>query len=168
MSTETTETTERTPLQGGVDWVAKHWPRVRLGHEGFMLDKIQRESRIVEQLAKNAMTGKKKDVDVWPGNDGDDAMGVNIGDHIHYHQVLPPEPTPEPVAQAPEPASQSKGMSTTAKVATSLAAAALLGPGGVGMAAMLGAFDKPPVPVVAPVDTDTDTIPTVIIKPHAE
>jgi len=86
----------------------------------------------------------------------------------HHHYEQPAEPTPEPAAPAPEPAAQPKGMSTTAKVATSLAAAALLGPGGVGMAAMLGAFDKPPAPVVAPVDTDTDTIPTVIIKPHAE
>ena len=125
-----------------------------------MLDKIQRQQRIVEQLAKNVMTGKNGDVDVWPGNDGDDAMGVSIGDHIHYHTEQNPPQQPEPT--------QPKGMSTAAKVATSLAAAALLGPGGVGMAALLGAFDKPPVPVVAPVDTDTDTIPTVIIKPHVE
>ena len=121
-----------------------------------MLDKIQRQTRIVEQLAKNAMTGDMKSTDCWPGNDGDDAMGVNIGDNIvnHYHE--PVEPTAPPAEPTP------KKMGTAAKIATTLAAATLLGPGGAGVASLLGAFDRPAANV------DADTVPTVIVSPHTE
>ena len=70
-----------------------------------MLDKIDRQHRIVETLARNTMTGDMKNVAGWPGNEGDDAMGVNIGDHIHYHQApaqtpASPEITAQPVVSA--------------------------------------------------------------------
>jgi hypothetical protein len=92
---------ETEPLKAGVGWVAKHWPRTRLAHEGMMLEKINRQNRIVETLARNTMTGDTADVTGWPGNEGDDAMGVNIGDHIHYHQALS-EQTETPAAAAAE------------------------------------------------------------------
>lgn len=83
--------------------------------------------------------------------------------HNHY----PPEPTPAQPVEAKKP----EGMSTAAKVATSLAAATLFGPGGVWMASLLGAFDKPATPTPTPpavesIDTDTDTVPMVIIHPR--
>lgn len=80
-------TTSRTPLQRGVDWVAKHWPRARLAHEGMMLEKIQRQQRCVEVNARNAMTGDTTDTDGWP--EEDDEMGVKIGDEIHHHHPKP-------------------------------------------------------------------------------
>jgi hypothetical protein len=104
-----------------------------------MLDKIQRQSRIVEQLAKNTMTGELKNTDDWPGNSGDDAMGVNIGDHIHYHY----DETPTLKTEESTPA-----VATPAK-ASRLASAALLAAGllgGAGVAAavpwMLGAYEN--------------------------
>ena len=92
-------------MKQGVDWVAKHWPRVRLAHEGFMLDKIVRQSRIVEQLAQNSMTGDVENVDAWPGHEGDDDMGVKIGDEIHYH-AAPPKPDPPAPTPSTPPANQ--------------------------------------------------------------
>jgi len=146
-----TQQTANDPLEAGVGWVAKHWPRIRLGHEGLMLDKIDRQHRIVETLARNTMTGDMKDVAGWPGNEGDDAMGVNIGDHIHYHQAV------EPVAkqQAVAPAA-----TTTPLWQKLLTSAAMLASGagaGAGVPWLLGAFDRPAVvqPAATAIDTDT-------------
>ncbi len=55
---ESTLPPEGNAVKQGVDWVAKHWVRVRLAHEGMMLEKIQRQNRIVEVNARNTMTGK--------------------------------------------------------------------------------------------------------------
>lgn len=76
---------ERTGLQKGIDWVGKHWPRVRLAHEGWMLDKIARQQRIVEVTARNTMTGNMKDTSGLPIDEEDDRMGVRIGDEISNH-----------------------------------------------------------------------------------
>ena len=131
-------------LKKAADWVIPHWTRVRLGHEGLMLDKIQRQNRIVEIDAKNAAAGKSgktADLEDWPSNRGDDAMGVKIGDEIHHHYPPPPE------------APVQKTAGTLAKIALT---AALLGTGaggGVLVPWLLGAFgggDKPTA-----VDTDT-------------
>ena len=66
-----------------------------------MLDKIARQTRIVETSARNAMTGNMADLSGWPGSEGEDAMGVNIGDHIHYHQTATePAATQPPAAVA--------------------------------------------------------------------
>ena len=35
-------------LREGIDRAGKHWPNVRLAHEGVMIDKIQRQARIAE------------------------------------------------------------------------------------------------------------------------
>lgn len=122
-------------LRMGVDWVAKHWARVRLGHEGMMLEKIQRQNRIVEVNARNTMTGKSDDVTDWPKSEGDE-MGVDIGDEIHNH-YYPPSPATETSAKKPA--------TTLAKAA--LAAALLAGGGGAGLGVpwLMGMFDKPAI-----------------------
>ncbi|HUS39593.1 MAG TPA: hypothetical protein VMX74_09085, partial [Pirellulales bacterium] len=82
----------------------------------------------------------------------DDSEPVTAGaDDMHImaaRDVIVQQPTPSPTTEPapspePTPAPANSGMSTTAKIATSLAAAALLGPGGVGVASLLGAFDQP-------------------------
>jgi len=67
------------------DKLLRYWGYARLGHEGMMLDKIQRQTRIVEVLARNAATGDVEDMRGWPGTGDGDDMGVNIGNEIHYH-----------------------------------------------------------------------------------
>jgi hypothetical protein len=177
MSDESQDT--QTPLQNQIDWVAKHWARVRLGHEGVMLDKIHRQARIVEQLAQNQMTGDMGNTDAWPGHEGDDDMGVNIGDHIHYH--APPEQPSEPAAAQPvtptqptEPVTTSEPVTPAHPVQTEetpqppssrparaiwpYALAAALTGGGLGAAAAALPViwrDNAPQPTMT--DTDTDT-----------
>lgn len=168
MSSEPNQATatmeEPTPLKAGVGWVAKHWPRVRLAHEGLMVDKIQRQSRIVEQLARNTMTGDNQDVSGWPGHEGDDSMGVNIGDHIHYHaaseQPAPQQPpaTPAPTSAAPAaatpPTEQPKSVWRTWLARTALVAGGLgLGAGGLaGYNAMTADDENPAVAVEQPAE----------------
>ena len=133
-------------LQFGVDWVAKHWPRVRLAHEGVMVDRVQRVQRIGEVVARNTMTGKTKDASGWPGDTEGDAMGVSIGDTVHNHY---PAPTPA-----------KKPMRTAAKVA---AAAALLAAGvgaGTGVPWALGMLNSRPPAVELPVGD----LPQVVIE----
>jgi hypothetical protein len=135
-------TTETNPKTLASDWrnkLLRNWANMRLGHEGMMLDKITRQNRIVEVLARNAATGDVSDVSGWP--EGDD-MGVNIGNEIHYHggnpaPVQPMEKTPAPTASKVLP--------------WILAAAAALG--GAGLTSVL--LDREPAvkpSVVAPVD----------------
>jgi len=103
-----------------------------------MLDKIQRQSRIVEQLARNSMTGDVTNTDDWPGGSEEDGMGVKIGDEIHNHYEQPRTPAQPAPAQ---PSSKASGLATAA-----LVAAGLLGGGGVGAAVpwLLGAYDQTP------------------------
>lgn len=171
---DSTQSTAETPaedkdnaLKRGVDWVAKHWPRVRLGHEGMMLEKIQRQSRCVETLARNTMTGKMGDVTGWPSSGEEEDMGVNIGDHIHYHMPATSseangEAAKEPdISEAPQDLAEGRTeapaeMSTKAVLTTLSAvalASALLPAIGVTLASALGAFDKP----AATQFLDTDT-----------
>jgi len=97
----------RTKFQQGIDWVGKHWPRIRLGHEGMMLDKITRQNRCVEVLARNAMTGEMDNAEGWPGQEGDDDMGVSIGDTIVNHNY--PQPS-EPNVPAPSKSLAAKAL----------------------------------------------------------
>ena len=169
MSTEQSQTVEQqNSLHQGLGWVAKHWPRVRLGHEAFMLDKIQRQTRIVEQLAKNAMTGDDTNTDEWPGSDGDDAMGVKIGDTtINYHYpATPPQqpvqtvtPTPMPDTPATQPTPTASVAPERSKLWQTLAIAAIGGGLGAGAMALPGLFgDKNTTqPAAVVTDTDTDT-----------
>ena len=123
-----------------------------------MLDKIQRQSRIVEQLAKNTMTGDAENTDDWPGNDGEDAMGVNIGDHVHYH--YPPQETPtasEPQDAAPSEPPHDMPPQTTQQPAqpksnflknAAVAAALLVGGAGMGFG-----LSRPSAPTPLPSTT---------------
>ena len=129
-----------TAARKAVDWVAKHWARVRLGHEGVMLDKIERQNRIVEVVARNAMTGKPDDTEGWPPS-GDDSMGVDIGDTIHNHYYPASTETP-----AKEPASAPTQSKLPSLLKKAVITAALLGTGGgVGVAVpwLMGLFDNP-------------------------
>lgn len=70
----------------GQNWVRKQWSRLRLAHEGLMVDHVQRIQRIGEISARNSMTGDYTNTDGWPE---DEEMAVNIGDHTHYHRTSP-------------------------------------------------------------------------------
>jgi hypothetical protein len=85
-----------------------------------MVDRVQRVQRIGEVTARNAMTGNVADTNGWPS--GDEKMGVDIGDEIHNHYYPPPPSSP---AKTP--------MGTLAKAAV---AAALIGTGAGGVAAV--------------------------------
>lgn len=139
---------ERTPFQKGVDWVAKHWPRTRLAHEGYMLDKIIRQQQFVEADARNAMTGKHDDTTGLP--DEDDPMGVKIGDEVHNHYYQQNEESKPPAAKSDNPLAKLALAATLAAASGGLGAAA-----GVGIPWLLGMFDKQPEAEFT--DTDTDT-----------
>lgn len=125
---EATLPPEGNAIKQAVDWAAKHWARVRLAHEGMMLEKIQRQNRIVEVDARNAMTGKVDDVADWPSSEGNE-MGVDIGDTIHNHYSIP----------SSQPKSRLPSILKVAALAT-----ALVGSGGIGAAIpwCLGMFDE--------------------------
>ena len=130
------------------DWrdeLKKHWANVRLGHEAYMLDKIQRQNRIVEVNARNTMTGSNSDdVDGWPE---DEEMGVSIGNTINYS--LPQSAAPQPAA--------SPDRSLASRLLPWVAAAGLLGTTGFGAAAIALLANRLPPPAVVDTDTDTDT-----------
>ncbi len=143
MAEATAEVTEEPTEQ--LSWkekIARNWFNVRLGHEGMMLDKIQQQQKRVFEIADraaNGTTGKPSQ------SAGDDDMGVNIGNEIHYHGVQQAAST---VTNTGTP-----GLSTAAKAA--LVVALLGGAGGVGYAA--ADLLKPEPAVVQGTDTDTDT-----------
>lgn len=147
-------------LKQGVDWVAKHWPRIRLGHEGFMLNKIDRQARIVETIAKNAMTGDTQNTEGWPDESEEDEMGVKIGDTIYNFNEAPPAPPSPPAPTEAAPPQRSR-WGPVAVAASMGFASAMLGN------AILNST-QPSEPIPASVDTDTDTVPAVIIRPHGE
>lgn len=103
MNTKQNSDQHQIPTQQDNKWdkLLRNWAYTRLGHEGMMLDKIDRQNRIVEVLARNAATGDVGDVRGWP--EGDD-MGVNIGNEIHYHNTQSPQPTETPTQQTQQPA----------------------------------------------------------------
>ena len=135
MSTE--QPAAPTEIQKHLNWVAKNWGRLRLGHEGFMLDKIMRQQRFVEQDARNAMTGDTNGDEYLPDPDGDDAMGVNIGDHIHYH-TAPESKEAQPEQQQPR-AAPATGKAKAALLAAGLATGLI---GGSAIPWLAGAYDK--------------------------
>ncbi len=113
-----------------------------------MLEKIQRQNRIVEIDARNAMTGKVDDVTDWPPGSEDEKMGVDIGDTINNYYSMP---SPPPTTPPPQPESRIPKLLKTAVLS-----AALLGSGGIGAAIpwMLGMFDNPLPPAAAVDYTD--------------
>ena len=145
---EQTQKANKPGLAAGIDWVAKHWPRARLAHEGMMLDKINRQNRIAEIDARNAMTGKHDDTEGWPDQE-DDSMGVDIGDSIVHNHYPPPQAAPQPPQ---EPRERSPWIPLAAGAA-------------IAVAAYMGAkwLDKPPPPPPATppvVEAPADTPPT--------
>jgi len=158
--------TETNAVKAGVDWVAKHWPRVRLGHEAVILNKIERQNRIVETLARNSMTGEMQDTTGWPDSEGDDRMGVKIGDRIENHYHLPAESRETQSArQGAAGAFPWKGL------AAAVLASGLLGTaGGLGIPWLLGALDQKPAAEQASTDTDTqyrlELVPEADLNPQ--
>lgn len=133
-------TPERSKLQAGIDWVAKHWPRARLAHEVMMLDKIQRQNQIVETVARNAMRGQAGNTaDRSDGRKGG-KMGVSIGDRIIHHHY----------PQSAEP-------SSLALKAIPYLLAAALGAGAGATVPWLASVTKPSQVVPSPTVADTDT-----------
>ena len=142
MSTEP-QPQEKSQSSSGTDskWdkLLRNWAYTRLGHEGMMLDRIDRQGRIVEVLARNTATGDLSDMQGWP--EGDD-MGVNIGNEIHYHNTQSPQLAPQPI-ETPTPPTQQPAPSPAAKLwPWALAAAA--GLAGFGLPYVFTRPDPPP------------------------
>ena len=105
-----------------------------------MLEKIQRQNRIVEVNARNTMTGKVDDTEGWPES-GDDSMGVDIGDQIHNHYYPAP---PAPIETPAQPKSKPTG--SLLKNAVVVAALLYMGAGTWAAGLLLkDAWNKPPV-----------------------
>lgn len=142
--------------------ILEQWAQLRMGHEGMMLDKIQRQNRIVEDTVKaqQQQAGYESTVD------GDDEMGVSIGNKTYNIQPVPQQPQviQAPTAQKPD---------LISKIATPLAvmaAGAMTGggawfglagsqavPAAVGsFTEVTGAFGKP-VDVIKAPDEQTKT-----------
>lgn len=111
----------------------RHWMQTRLGHEGMMLEKIQRQSRIVEQLAAQTREGKFSGGAV--ASVPEDEMGVSIGNEVHHHY--------------PEAA---KTLGTLGKLLLALSLLA----GGAGVGAVLTELLAPDPPPAVDTDTATD------------
>lgn len=148
----------------------KSWPDqfkrllvlTRLAHDGVMISKLQRQNRIVEDLAKrsaNGTIGQKSEAgDEMPEDDT-----VSIGNEYHYHyqggeptaqaQPTPPAQPAQAPATPAAPATPSDAMSTLSK---GLLAAALVG-SGMGGLAVGSLLSQPGTPPAASTDTDTDT-----------
>jgi hypothetical protein len=114
-----------------------NWARMRLGHEGMMLEKIQRQNRIVEHLAAQTRDGKFTGGPVPSVPEGED-MGVSIGNETHNHYAGAP-----------------KSLGSLGKLV--VAASLLAGGGGVGALVSQLLPSNPPLPPPAVVDTDTIT-----------
>lgn len=144
--TEPAETSPQDRVSDKWDKLRLDWARARLGHEGMMLEKIQRQNRIAELNARNAVTGDLS-TDGWPRTDGEgDDMGVSIGNTVHNHY-----PTPQPTAQ-PNSQSSTEQTSTPSnwkRTAALVALSALTGGGTIGTIAGLwpqSAIEQPASP----------------------
>lgn len=118
----------------------RNWMHTRLAHEGMMLDKIGQQTKRALAVADMARTGN-----FAAAPDGEEDMGVSIGNEVHYH------PSP--------------GASALGKLA--VGASLLAGGAGAGVVAnQLMRDDAPPQPpaVVAqeiPISPDRDTLTDV-------
>ena len=129
---------------------------IRLGHEGMMLDKINRQRRIVENGVRAYQRGETT-VSAEDQAVGED-MGVNVGNTIHYHMEQPATPpaqptVPVPTASPPTPATPAQP-STLQKYGLPALIAAL-GIGGTALGYWLG--NRP--------TTNTTNTSTTITKP---
>ena len=100
------------PNQPDMNWAAKvqkNWILTRLGHEGLMLDSIQKQGAIVRDSVRWLQDSAR--VKHTEG-EGGEAMGVNIGNEIHYHGWTPPQQQAAQQPQTPPQNNQSTPQAT--------------------------------------------------------
>ncbi len=120
------------------------WARMRLAHEGMMLEKIQRQNRIVEQLAAQTRDGKFTGGPV-PSVPEDENMGVSVGNETHNHYG----------------GGETKSLGSLGKL---IVAASLLA-GGAGAGVVVNQLLPSAPPAAVDTDTVTDvTFPGVVIE----
>lgn len=130
----------------------RHWLSLRgLGWEAMMLDKVQRQNKIVRETVQRQMNGTLGKPIEGQAVEEDD-MAIRIGDEVHNHYSTP-APAPTPAAAPATPATA--GMSALGKAA--LGAALALGGAGAGAAVVNALSGQPSTTVVAPSGVDTDT-----------
>lgn len=115
----------------------QQWLQTKLGYEGFMLDKIQRQQEAVFKLAEQAKTGK---FDSDPGTSAGEEMGVNIGNKaVHYHMAS---------TNTTASATDNSKPSTLGTVAKWGAIAATVAGSGIGGSLLTAYLLKPAAPAV--------------------
>lgn len=165
MATTEPQTEPQTKAEGVLrEKFSQNWADTRLAHEGMMLDKIQRQTQIVEQLAAQTRDGKFSSGEV-PATPEDD-MGVSIGNEIHNHYpaATPPEDRPPEVAT---PTIEAQPVGSLAKWI--LAASLLLGGAtGAGVAVLINQARSPDPPTTTPHVVDTNTTTDVMFPGSGE
>lgn len=74
------------PLKPWLDETgAKLWTQIKLGYNGLMLERQQRQLRAAEKIADIAMKGNTDGIDSLYPTGEDEEMAVNIGNEYHYH-----------------------------------------------------------------------------------
>lgn len=71
-----------------------------IAHEGIMLDKIQKEMKLVQDLAvqvRDGTLGTAGQTEAFPEEEGE--MGVSIGNETHNHITLSEPKQPEPTVK---------------------------------------------------------------------
>lgn len=147
---------------------AKWWAMLRLGHNGMMLERTQRQLKAAENIADISMKGNTDGVNsLYPEDD----MGVSIGNEVHNHYYMgadgaTPTPVPAPIIA---PTSTTTTTNTTERivqdgktiwpyvVGTAALVSSLFGGGG----ALYNYYHQASPPVVTAPNTDTDNITDV-------
>lgn len=111
----------------------QQWLQTKLGYEGFMLDKTQKQQAAVMKLAEQAKTGK---FDSDPATAED--MGVSIGNKvINYHMA-------STATNAQTTATDNSKPSTLGTVGKYAAIAALMAGSGIGGSALYAWMNQSP------------------------
>lgn len=162
-----TEQTETPPQR-----VMRQWFQGKLGERLLQVAQMAKDRALLRRGARKQQDGTLGQAGGSPDDpaesDAGDDMQIRVGDEVHHHTYpAPVESTVQPMTESPR-----AGMSTWAKTALGLGitalASSLLPAIGVPLAAWMGAFDKPPVHAPQFTDTDTDTFPSVIVRPGGE
>lgn len=109
MSTVATAAEEPDPIprRSDVAKILRTWALDKIAHTGIMIARTNRNLHKAERIQKFAVTGDPNDL-LTP--EGEDDMGVNIGNEIHYHyqgstpgeSVATPAGTDTPTADKPD------------------------------------------------------------------